>query len=368
MSNMTEYNGIYAFHPGYFVKQIIDDAGVTQDDFANRLGVTGKSLSELVNGKINLSKDMALALSCMLGNSVDMWLGLQKNYEQRIMEIESKKRVDVQKPLLKIIDYGYFVKHAHLQEFRKAEDKVRGLCACMRIASLCLLGDDSRMAGYPIKAENMEPKNAICSRAWLLFALSQGNEARIKGKVDTDRLTQFVPEIRDLTIQGVNESIPRLKAIFQECGVTFVCLPALKDAAVMGVVKWAADRKSVTLAINDRTKTEDSFWIVLLHQIWHVLQRSYNQTYIALDSDDSQMNDQEKEADTFAKNILILPKDYDRLLANGDFSLSTIRKAGTSLHIHLGIIAARMASEKLISPQVANQMRKPFRLRSVPHE
>ena len=77
---MLKYKELRAFHPGYFVKQIIDDEGVTQDDFAARLGTTPKTLSELVNGKINLSREMAESLSCMLGTSVDMWLKKQKKY------------------------------------------------------------------------------------------------------------------------------------------------------------------------------------------------------------------------------------------------------------------------------------------------
>jgi HTH-type transcriptional regulator/antitoxin HigA len=59
MSNITEYNDIVAFPPGYYVADIIEDMGISQAEFATRMGTTAKTLSNLVNGQINLSNDLA---------------------------------------------------------------------------------------------------------------------------------------------------------------------------------------------------------------------------------------------------------------------------------------------------------------------
>ena len=34
MSNYIEYNNKVAFHPGYYLKEIVDESGLTQEDFA----------------------------------------------------------------------------------------------------------------------------------------------------------------------------------------------------------------------------------------------------------------------------------------------------------------------------------------------
>ena len=39
MSNYIEYKDKIAFHPGYYLKEIIDESGLTQEDFAERLGI-----------------------------------------------------------------------------------------------------------------------------------------------------------------------------------------------------------------------------------------------------------------------------------------------------------------------------------------
>ena len=51
MSNYIEYNGKIAFHPGYYIKEIIQESGLSQKDFAYRLDTTPKNLSILVRGE-----------------------------------------------------------------------------------------------------------------------------------------------------------------------------------------------------------------------------------------------------------------------------------------------------------------------------
>ena len=70
MSSYIEFNDKVAFHPGYYIKEIIDDSGLTQADFAKRLGTTPKNISDLVRGEQSLSVDIANKLSRMLGTSI----------------------------------------------------------------------------------------------------------------------------------------------------------------------------------------------------------------------------------------------------------------------------------------------------------
>ena len=51
MSNYIEHNDKIAFHPGYYIKEIVDESGLTQEDFAKRLDTTPKNLSLLIRGE-----------------------------------------------------------------------------------------------------------------------------------------------------------------------------------------------------------------------------------------------------------------------------------------------------------------------------
>lgn len=88
MSNVKEYKDIVAFHPGYYIADIIDDMEISQNEFATRMGTTVETLSKLINGQANISNDLATKLSVMLGTSVEVWQNLQNTYDQKLIEIQ----------------------------------------------------------------------------------------------------------------------------------------------------------------------------------------------------------------------------------------------------------------------------------------
>ena len=91
MSNLIEYKDIVAFHPGYYIADIIEDMEISQAEFATRMGTTVKTLSKLINGQVNISNDLAKKLSVMMGTSPKVWLNLQSAYNQKLVEIEQAK-------------------------------------------------------------------------------------------------------------------------------------------------------------------------------------------------------------------------------------------------------------------------------------
>ena len=97
MSNYIEYKDKVAFHPGYYIKELVEESGLTQEDFAKRLDTTPKNLSILVRGEQSLSIDIAMKLSRISGTTISYWLNLQKAYDALIAEFESKKELEKEK-------------------------------------------------------------------------------------------------------------------------------------------------------------------------------------------------------------------------------------------------------------------------------
>ena len=93
MSNYIEYNDKIAFHPGYYIQEMVEESGLTQADFAKRLDITPKSLSLLIRGEQNLSIDIAMKLSRMTGTSVSYWLNLQNAYDALMADFKAKEEV-----------------------------------------------------------------------------------------------------------------------------------------------------------------------------------------------------------------------------------------------------------------------------------
>ena len=59
MSNYVEFENKIAFHPGYYIKEYIEELGLTQEDFAIRLGTTPKNISYIIRGEQSISIDIA---------------------------------------------------------------------------------------------------------------------------------------------------------------------------------------------------------------------------------------------------------------------------------------------------------------------
>ena len=126
MSNYIEYNDKIAFHPGYYLKEIIDESGLTQEDFARRLGTTPKNLSILVRGEQSLSIDIATKLSRMLGTTIAYWLNLQQAYDEKKAEFLSEEELKKEREVFKLIDYTYFRDNFGLPDLpRKVDEQIR---------------------------------------------------------------------------------------------------------------------------------------------------------------------------------------------------------------------------------------------------
>lgn len=69
-------------HPGEVIRELcIEPAGLTVTAAAEVLGVTRKTLSELLNGHSGISPEMAVRLSKAFGGSIESWLTQQMQYD-----------------------------------------------------------------------------------------------------------------------------------------------------------------------------------------------------------------------------------------------------------------------------------------------
>lgn len=59
------------------LREFLEPLGVTQADFAKRIGVTAARLSEIIHGKRPVTMDTALRLERALGFKAESWLRMQ---------------------------------------------------------------------------------------------------------------------------------------------------------------------------------------------------------------------------------------------------------------------------------------------------
>ena len=90
--------------PGEVLRDgVFTGTGITVTSFAQRIGVTRVTLSNLLNGKNGVSADMAVRLAAALGGSAESWLHVQAQYDLAISEKSLKKIIAKIEPLEKIV-------------------------------------------------------------------------------------------------------------------------------------------------------------------------------------------------------------------------------------------------------------------------
>ncbi len=360
MSNITEYKDIVAFHPGYYIADIIEDMEISQAEFAARLGTTAKTLSQLLNGQANISNDLAKKLSVMMGTSAEVWQRLQNTYDQKLIEIQQAKDFDAQKEVMKQIDYRYFVDIVGLPKTKIIEEKIVYLCSFFKVSDLRIMLRPDFLVNFRSGTSDSSEKKVINSRAWIQTAMNMAKAIETE-PYDAQKLKAYLPELRSMTVQDPGVFLPRMREIFAECGVAFVLLPHLKNSGVNGAVKWVNNER-VVLAMNNRGLDADKFWFSLFHEIKHVFQQKIKTVFISSSVEEmvDYNNALEDEADRFASNYLIPPNELRRFAPTKYTSDNEIVEFAKSIGIHPGIVAGRLQHDKIIPQSRCSKLKEKY--------
>lgn len=361
------YKNLAAFHPGYYVKELIEEMEITQKEFALRLNTTGKNLSELVNGKISLSKDIAENLSLMTGTSISVWLNLQKKYDEKCCEIECEKKIDAEKNRLAMLDYQYFVNVGAVEDYSDKNRQVKALCRVLNIASLSVLEKTDLLTACKTSIGKVSIKNVINANAWIQLGKMIARKIDCK-PYSQDNLLNSIPKLRALTRENLIIAFPKIQKILLESGIALIALPYMKNSGLNGAVKWLNNNKAMLL-INDRGKDVSNFWFTLFHEINHILQK--RTTFVYLTSEDKKSailslgrNDEteEKIANKFAANQLIPSNAYNNFIGAKNFSFSEIQRFADSIGIDAYIVIGRLKHDSLLDWKTFTKNRPHYKI------
>ena len=86
----TLHNGLPAIHPGEFLRETLDELGLTQAAFASALGISPMRVSYLLKGDRPVTAELALRLGRALGQTPQYWLNLQTAYDLKVAQAAMK--------------------------------------------------------------------------------------------------------------------------------------------------------------------------------------------------------------------------------------------------------------------------------------
>ena len=336
MSNYIEYDDRIAFHPGYYIKEIIDESGLTQRDFAYRLDTTPKNLSLLIRGEQSLSIDIAMKLSRMMGTSVSYWLNLQNAYDALIAEFKSREELVQEKTVFSVLDYKYFREHFGLPDLpRKTEEQIVQVRKLLNVATLTVFRKRDMAVSFRSDTGELSEANIIKANIMVQLAtnIALKTDAPKFNKTLLDEAVQYA-----LTLTKEHGTFYSLiKESFRKAGVIFVILPNISGSRINGATKKVGN--SIMLLVNDRRLYSDTFWFTLFHEIGHIMNGDYGISF------ESERGEQEEIADKYAEDMLIPGEQYGRFVEDGRFDMQAIRDFALSIDRDPGIVLGRLLND-----------------------
>lgn len=339
MSNYIEYNDTIAFHPGFYIKEIVDESGLTQEDFAKRLDTTPKNLSLLIRGEQSLSIDIAMKLSRMLGTSVKYWLNLQNSYDALIAQFKSEEELEEERKVFEYFDYKYFRENYGLPDLpRKRDEQIKRVREYLKVATLSVFAKRDMAVSFRSSAEDVTEGSTIKANVMVQIATNKALQIDAP-KYNKKKFEDAAKYALTLT-RNHEEFYPLIRKAFLDAGVIFVILPNISGSKTNGATKKVGD--NILLMVNDRRLNADTFWFTLFHEIGHIVNGDYGISF------EKETGELEEAADKYAQDSLIPPERYQEFLNRKRFDLQSIRIFANQIERDPGIVLGRLQNDGVI--------------------
>lgn len=347
---MIRSRSIVATPPGATIKEQLVDRDMSQKEFASRMDMSEKHISRLINGEVKLTPDVSVRLEMVLGIPAQFWNNLESIYREKIVKANAENQMDEDIELVKKLPYNEMAKNGWVQETRKPRARVVNLRKFFEVVHLGL-----------IQKEELIP-NIACRRLMLTdksdYALiSWAQKARIEARaietspINLDNLKNTIPQIREMTRHDPKDFVPELSTLLAACGVAIVYLPHITGSFLHGAT--FVDGNKIVVGLTVRGKDADRFWFSLFHELAHILLGHIYKKEGTTDED-------EKEADNFAKHILIPKTQFDDFVEKGLFSSNSIIEFADNINIDAGIVVGRLQKDGFIKYSWHNDLKKQY--------
>lgn len=340
--------------PGETIREILEDRGILQADFAVRLGRTEKFVSQLVNGKAPLTHDTAVELEKVLGVPSSFWNKLESIYRDALahqrQKADSAEQAEWAKsfPLKEMESHGWIARETGPAE--QAEELLRYFGVATIDAYREYWGADKRLAARMSTAYTAETP-AIT--AWLRAGERQAEGIHTE-PFNESTFREVLRELRSATQMDPTQWQPLMVERCATTGVAVVFVPELPRTRCFAV-SWWPNRSRAVIQLSLRYKTDDQLWFSFFHEAGHVLLDDRRNGRISdLNGDPIA----EERANAFAADFLIPPEKYDAFRSQPARPSKTRVKAfAEEIGIAPSIVVGRLQRDEVIPYSYMNDLK-----------
>ncbi|MDP8258512.1 MAG: HigA family addiction module antitoxin [Candidatus Aadella gelida] len=336
------YKPDIAIHPGVTLRETSEAVNMTQKELAARTGLAAKTINEIMQGGNPITFETAIKFGSVFGTSPDFWNNLQRSYGEAVLRLKEEERLQEEEVYLKDFKCYYdLVKNKYLEQTRNPREKIKLLLNFFRVSSLSRVEYVQGIAFRKAK-KNVSPQSLA---AWLRCGEIEAEKTETLA-FDREKLKENIDGLRRLTRESPGEYSEKIKDICASFGVTVVYVPYFKNTYVNGATRFLPKGRAL-IQLCDRGGREDSLWFTFFHELGHLYKHGKTKRFVDFDQAMAKYmkNEEEEEADEFARNNLIPRGMFGAFYRKGDFSDEAIKLFAEEVGMSPGIVAGRLAYE-----------------------
>lgn len=344
--------------PGEYLEEVLEELGMSKGELATRMGRPPSQLSAIFKGSKAITPNTALQLERVTDVPAHIWTGLETDYRLA----QARQREELREELCKeetsfvtTFCYNELKKIYMVPAYTRAVDKVKALQEFFGVMSL---KDVPQLPRYQVanrhKAATESERSPEAVAAWLRVGEVKAREMEC-APFNANRLRDSLDELRTMTRKDPDQFLGRLQKILADAGVALVACPHFPKTKAHGATFFLTEEKAV-LMVTLRCRWADIFWFSLFHEIGHILLHGKKEVIL----EGNEKTTKEDEADLFARNHLIAPKQWETYIRSQRLDMGGINRFSKQAGVSPGIVVGRLQHEKYLQQSWMNELRSRY--------
>ena len=344
--------------PGEVLEEEIEARGMTQKELAARLDKPAQAINEIIKGKKAITPDTAIGLGKVLGINPHFWNTLEADYRMTLARNREREAIAANVQWLDDYPIREMIKRGWMQAGRDRESKLEALLSFLGVAD-AKPQVYQEAVGFRITEAAQQKISMGALAAWLRKGELEAQEVQTAA-YNEDAFRRALVAIRGMTEDPRETFVPAVRELCAEAGVAFCVVQELPKSGANGATRWLSPQKAL-LQMSFRSKYADIVWFSFFHEACHLLSHGRQRRVVidGLDAD-PEMAAMEAEADRFARDILIPPREWSEFRSGVTFTPSSVKAFARSVNIAPFLVVGRLQKEKLISYKQLSSLKQRY--------
>lgn len=317
---------------GKYLKDYLEFYNISQSEFASRLGITQKHMNEILNGKSDITLEMAVNIEIL--TKIPISFIINSEHRKKVQK-ELMDKYKSEKNIAKKMKEEFSLKELNDRkwvDFKDISNPIQNYMDIMEFLKVKDLTALSKIQEKTLFKKNGNDLNKL--NLWIARCDEIAKNQSIN-KYDSINFLLLISDIKEMSFKkGIN--IEELQKLLNSYGIYFVVEKALSGTKIRGCFKVKGKNPAIYITKNYIGK--DSFYYELYHELGHC-KSDYNEAKSKIIVEGNE--NQEKRADEFALNTMI-DKDVWKKIEN-NIKENELVKISEDYKIPMSFIVGRLA-------------------------